>query len=251
MDDNFKELVREFKVINKKKYIKGINNNILNSCGLTFEYLLGKDIDDSFLPDYRDIEIKCTQRYSRYAISLFSLSFEGPSLFESNYLLETYGSYDKDFPDKKNLFLTLKCNEKTLVNEKFYFELIVDDNEKMLFINIYDINNNFIEKRAYIAFENLKSRLQVKLSKLAVIYASKKKIDDDLYFRYYKIVCYILKDFDNFIRLLKNNIIKVNLIFMFAKSGKYVGKNSNKNMVFKIYKKDLDCLFEKIYEFEN
>ena len=78
MDKNFKSLIFKFKDINKNGYIKGINNNLINSAGLTLENLLNKKADSLFLPDYRDIEIKCTQRFSRYPISLFSLSFDGP-----------------------------------------------------------------------------------------------------------------------------------------------------------------------------
>ena len=61
-DENFNELIEKFKKINKEGYIRGINNNLTNSCGLTFEKLLGKNADSMFLPDYKDIEIKCKQR---------------------------------------------------------------------------------------------------------------------------------------------------------------------------------------------
>lgn len=103
MDNNFNELINKFKEINSQGYIKGINNNIINSAGLTFESLLLKKADSACLPDFKDIEIKTTQRFSRYAIALFSSSFDGPSLYEANYILEKYGSVDKDITNKKNL----------------------------------------------------------------------------------------------------------------------------------------------------
>lgn len=71
------DLVSKFKEIHKKGYIKGVNNST-NSVGLTFEKELGKKPDSSYLPDYNGIEIKCTTRFSRFPISLFSKSFDGP-----------------------------------------------------------------------------------------------------------------------------------------------------------------------------
>ena len=92
-DDNiinfYDELLKEFKIIADKKWVKGVNN-LTSAAGLTFEKLLGKKPDSLYLPDYYGIEIKTTQRYSRYAVSLFSLSFEGPNLFEMNRLMEKY-----------------------------------------------------------------------------------------------------------------------------------------------------------------
>ena len=86
MIEEFNNIISKFKEINEKGYIKGINNNLINSGGLTFESLLDKKADSMFFPDYNNIEIKCKQRFSRYDINLFSISFDGPELFESNYL---------------------------------------------------------------------------------------------------------------------------------------------------------------------
>ena len=159
MEQEFKKIIDEFIKINKRGYIKSINDQI-NSCGLTLEHLLGKETDSLFLPDYNGVEIKTTTRFSRYNISLFSLSFDGPNLFESNYLLEKYGSVDDEFPNKKKLFVNLKVNEKILVNDKFYFEFKIDYENEKLYIRIYDKNMNFIEDSAFIYFDTLKKELK-------------------------------------------------------------------------------------------
>ena len=181
MEQEFKKIIDEFTKINKRGYVKSINDQI-NSCGLTLEHLLGKEADSLFLPDYNGVEIKTTTRFSRYNISLFSLSFDGPNLFESNYLLEKYGSVDDEFPNKKKLFVNLKLNEKILVNDKLY-------------IRIYDKNMNFIEDSAFIYFDTLKKRAEIKLNKMALIYASKRKTCDNLFYRYYRIECFKYKGF--------------------------------------------------------
>lgn len=70
------ELIKKFKEIAEKRWIKGVNNST-NSVGLTFESLLSKNPDSMYFPDYHGIEIKCSQRFSRYPINLFSLAFDG------------------------------------------------------------------------------------------------------------------------------------------------------------------------------
>ena len=100
MEKNYKMLMKKFKEISKLKWIAGINN-YTNSVGLTFESLLHKKADSMFFPDYEGIEIKCTQRFSRYPITLFTKSFDGPSLYQMNKLLDKYGKKDVIYRDKK------------------------------------------------------------------------------------------------------------------------------------------------------
>lgn len=189
-----------------------------------------------FFPDYEGIEVKCTQRFSRYNISLFSLSFDGPELYESNYLLEKYGMNDNIFKENKKLIVTLKLDKKVLVYDKYYFELKINYEEKKMYIKIYDINMNHLEDRAFIYFDSLEKRLNVKLSKLALFYASKKKVDNNLFFRYYKLECYKFKEIKSFLESLENGDVSAALILRFSRSKETLGKNRNKNIQFSIKK---------------
>ena len=110
MNNNHKDLIEQFKKIAKKRWINGIGSGHGN-IGLTFENELGKKVDSNFLPDYKGIEIKCTTRYSQYPISLFSVAFDGPTDKEIIRLNEKYGSFDKDFENKKSLLQKLRYNE--------------------------------------------------------------------------------------------------------------------------------------------
>lgn len=248
---DFEKLISKFEEINSKGYIKGINNNLLNSCGLTFEDLLGKKADSMFFPDYEGIEIKCKQRYSRYDINLFSLSFDGPELYESNYILQKYGKRKNIFSLKKELFINFIINNMVLVNNKYFFELKIDYENKRIYFNIYDINKKLIEKRGFIDFDSLKNRIETKLKKLALVYASKKIIDENLYFRYYKIVCFTLKRFDTFLKMIEEGIIKLSLMLRYSKSERNYGKNKNKNMIFSIKDKNLKNIYNVVFFFEN
>ena len=244
-DDNiinfYDELLKEFKIIADKKGVKGVNN-LTSAAGLTFEKLLGKKPDSLYLPDYYGIEIKTTQRYSRYAVSLFSLSFDGPNLFEMNRLMEKY-SIDCQ------LYGSIYTKKYSLING-VNFKLKVDKKLKRLVLCVYDLYFNLIEERTYIDFSSIKIRLETKLTKLALVYASKKLINDEKYFRYYKITFYELKSFDKFIELLEEEKIKVSILGRTAKSGIDAGKQKNKNLIFAIQKDSIEELFEKKYEYD-
>lgn len=249
MNKNYNNLINEFKNISKRRWIQGINN-YTNSAGLTFENLLNKKADSMYFPDYEGIEIKCTQRFSRYPITLFSSAFDGPSLYEMNRILSKYGKNDVIYKDRKLLNAEINTNIKTLVNNKYYFKIEISKDDKKLYLAIYDINNKLIEKDAYISFETLKQRLDLKLSTLALVYASKRLIDNIPYFRYYKIEIYNLISFENFIKLIENDTIKINIIGRVSRSGNEAGRQRNKNLVFKIKKEDINKLF-KITKYYN
>ncbi len=251
MEKDFKNIIDKFKKLNNLGYIQGINNNLYNSAGLTLENYFDKKPDSLFFPDYEGIEIKCTQRFSRYNISLFSLSFDGPRIFESNYLLENYGKCDTIFENYNKLVVNLKTNQKVLVSDKYYFELKIDYDNKKIFIRIYDENMNFIEDSAFIFFDSLEQRLLIKLNKLALFYASKRKMNNSYFFRYYKLECYTIKNILAFIKCLERGEVKATLLLRFERSEENLGKNRNKNIQFSIRKDSVEKLFDKIYSYEN
>lgn len=245
MEESYKNLIKCFKNISKLRWIKGINN-FTNAAGLTFESLLNKNADSMFFPDYQGIEIKCTQRYSRYPITLFSKAFDGPSLYQMNEILQKYGKKDAIYKDKKMLNSNLSCNKKILVNGKYYFKLDIDEKEQKLYLAVYDILDNLIEKEAFISFDSLKTHLTLKLSNLALVFASKKVLDNFPHFRYYKMIIYKLISFEKFIELLKKDIIIVDIVGRISRSGTEKGRQRNKNLVFKIDKDNISKLFNTI-----
>jgi len=250
--ENYKNLIEEFKIIANKKWIIGVNN-FTNSAGLTLETLLHKKPDSMFFPDYNGIEIKCSQRFSRYPITLFSKSFDGPSFYEMNNILNKYGKSDFIYKNRKIINAQLSTSEKTLVNNKYYFKLEVSYEKQKIYLAIYDKYNSLIEKNSYIEFQTLKNILELKLSLLAIVWASKKIIDNKPYFRYYKIIIYKLISFEKFIDLINKNIIIINIVGRVSRSGLDAGRQRNKNLVFQISKENISDLFKIItcYDHDN
>jgi len=250
MNEDILKLVDNFKLIANKKWIKSVSKSF-GSIGLTFEKELNKKPDAFYFPDYYGIEIKCVSRYSKYPLFLFTVAFDGPTFPEINRIVEKYGYYDKDFPDKKVLFEKVSCRNKRIVNNKYKFKLEVDDEEEKLFLCVYDLEDNLIERESFVYLKSIEEHLKLKLNTLAVIYASTKNIDGEKYFRYYKLDVYSLIGYDRFIRLLKFGGIEVDLIARIGKSGNDRGRYRNKNLVFSIKKDKIENLFTKIYSFDN
>ena len=91
-----------------------------------------------FFPDFEGVELQCTTRYSRYPLSLFSLTFDGTSLFQMNKIVEEFGKVDKEFFERKTLGCRLLVNKYILVNNKFYFLLKIVD---LIYIYLTQILN--------------------------------------------------------------------------------------------------------------
>ena len=250
MNEDYKLLVERFKKISNKGYIKSSAKG-LGSIGLTFEHELGKQNDSMYFPDFYGIEIKCSSRYSKYPIGLFTCAFDGPTFPEINRIIEKYGYYDSYFKDKKILNATLNCKTKVLVNNKYKFILDVDETEEKIYLCVYDLLDNLIERESFIYFVSLENHLNLKLKTMALVRASIKRTIDTEYFRYYKMAIYELISFKAFIDLLKDGTIKVSLCSRIARSGNDFGKYKNKNLGFNIYKDKLDKLFKKIYVIDN
>lgn len=132
MDDNIKQLSNNFKLIVQKGWIESISNSF-GSVGLTFEKELNRKPGSLYFPDYYGIEIKCSTINSKYPLYLFTCAFDGPTFPEIERIVNQYGSYDYIYKHKKTLFTKLSFTSKTLVNNQWYFKLVMGKNEEKNF----------------------------------------------------------------------------------------------------------------------
>lgn len=246
MDNNIKKLLEKFDIINKKGWIEGVSNNP-SSVGLTFERELEKKVDTKHQPDFEDIEIKCTQRYSHFPITLFSKIFDGPRAYETNHIFLKY--IEKHITNEYT-YIHLYNNKKTLYKNTYYFELKVDIKSQKIFLNIYNLNEKLIDT-SYIKFEYIIEHIEKKLQKLAVIEASKDNKDEKNYFRYYKLTYYRIKSLEKFIYLLENRYINILIIAQKRNENEiYRTLTKNRKIQFQIDKDKIDYLFVKVLEYD-
>ncbi len=239
----FTKIINQFQKISKMGYIKSPYANKLNAGGLTFEYLLGKKIDNLALPDYDDIEIKTKARFSNYPYTLSTIAFDGPNNHEALDIAQAYGTN----PSGKSLYLNVELIIDTLVlvNNKYYFELKYDTEK--FYLNIYDLTKNLLATRGFLKFTSLSMRLKEKVGKICFIRYSQKKEKDIFYFRYYHIMCCILKDPNIAIDLLKQNKMQLVLNLKYNKiNNKY--KNRCKNYIINLPQEYIFELFAIKYE---
>ena len=115
MNRILEDLLAEFERIKQKGWICS-NTKSTGAIGITFEREIGKHENNSFLPDYNDVEIKCMDQRSISPITLFSLSFDGPGPRELNRIVDLYGYPDTTFKDRNVIYAKLSCKRHYLVN---------------------------------------------------------------------------------------------------------------------------------------
>ena len=237
--NDFVDVIKKFKEIQKRGYIKGMYLNKLNAGGLTLEYLFGKEVDNKYIPDYKGIELKAKARFSHFPYTLFTLHFDGPRNHEA---LDMASKYGKSSYGSSSYFINaqLSLNELVMVNNKFYFELRCD--KEKFYINIYDDKMLFIESRGYIKYSSIIERTNIKLNKVAFVRFSQKKKNYGYDFRYYQLICAKLIDANLIIEMIKSKQIELVLNLKYQRiAGKY--KNNCKNIIFNLPQKNLELLF--------
>ena len=249
MDKNIESLIKEFEIIADKGWIESISKST-GSIGLTFEKELKKKPDNRWIPDYKGIEIKCTKKLCSYPIGLFSLAFDGPTKHETQRIIEKYGHYDKIYKNEKVLCVNINNYKQSITNKKYIFKLDIDLKDKKIYLCVYDLSNNLVEKESYINIKTMYVHAITKLRNMAIIYGMSKIENDIKYFKYNEISIYRLGSLEKFISALKNGIISAQLTVNVGKNGTKKGKIRNKNLTFLLKKRYINEVFDKVYEYK-
>lgn len=239
------ELYNKFLEIRNMEYVQSINNNY-GGIGLTFEKLIGHERESFNFPDYYGVEVKTKRAYSKAQISLFTATPDGENLFEIEHLREEYGYPDSDITDFNVFNGVVYGNKLSLVGIKYKFKLDVDYKKQKVYLIIFNRYGVIIERKIFWTFENLKDKLCRKMNALAFISAWPKKIDNNIFYKYYRIEFYRLKGFEKFLELLKDGNISVTFRVGIFKAGKRKGQTHNQGVSFGISEDDLSLLFDRI-----
>ena len=240
------ELITKFNEIKKKDWIIGKATGRGN-IGLTFEQELGIVQNDLELPDHNGIELKTRGNFSRAYITLFNATFDGPNQLETKRLVNMYGYPDKIIDSVNVLTAKVYGNKLTLIGKKWKFKISVDYKKQKVFLNIYDKDNNFIERERFWSFETLELKLMRKDNILALIEADKKKIDNVDYFKYHTLSIYNYNGFSVFLKLLEIGYIRVGIELGVYRKGRKYGQLYDHGIGFEISRKNLENLYTKIY----
>ena len=244
MISEFYELKNKFCKIKKMEKIKSLRKGP-TGVGYTFESLLGKKEDTNPEPDFKNIEIKCKLYYSKSPLSLFTLCPARNNDSAINYIFAKY-SYHRygDYNDYR-LFERIISSEGSVELYDYSFKLDVDHISKKIVIKSY-YKGCYEEDVCYWSFDDLKERIITKLSQLAVIKALPYTNNGEIYYKYVSIKFYHFENFDNFIKLIENNEICVQLYIRegLNKLGDY--HIENHGVTFKIRLESIERLFQEI-----
>lgn len=142
--------------------------------GKTFEDLLEKVEDNLGEPDYKGIELKTHRKNSNSFTTLFTACPDGPNPSENTRLRETYGEIDTD-SGLKTLHTSIFATRKTTYFNKFKFQMEVNYEDKKIYLLVFNMNEELLEKITFWTFDSLNKKLEKKLKILALVDSKSKK----------------------------------------------------------------------------
>lgn len=190
-----------------------------------------------------NIKIKFNQGYTRVYIPLFTIEPEGDKPEQLKRLYDKYAYITPNSNKTKIFEAKVQANYSAMINGKFLFKLHINYEEEKVFLHILDKNYNLIDHKSYWTFSNLKKQLINKYQYLLIIKTWDKTINNQKHYKYYDYDFYKLKDFSNFLQLLVDGTIRVNLNL------KNINKEKNlrqEKAIFEIEELDLDQMFIKL-----
>ena len=118
-------------------------------------------------------------------------------------------------------------------------------NEKRIYLCVYNKNNNLIDKDTFWYFSDVKQTLYRKMKFLALIKAWPREINKKIYYKYYDIKFYKIKDFEIFLKLINTGYIRLDIQLGVFKSGPKLGQEHDHGMNFGIKECNLLKLYDK------
>lgn len=243
------ELFKKFATIRKKGWIKSKREGS-TGIGYTFESLL--NITENSLPiaDYNGIEIKTMRILSKKYIHLFNAAPDGDFLYPYERILESVGYPSKRNPKYKVFLSAAYGNEYTNIGYSKKVKLYVNRNEQKIDFIVTDRFYNKIKVDVSWSFDLIKSKLEQKIKKLALIKTAHKFDNKQEYFYYKRIEFYKIKDFETFLKLIEDGTIKICFKINVYTTGVKEGKMDNHGTDFSIKEEEIEKLFNKINIFQ-
>lgn len=204
--------------------------------GKTFEDLLGKKEDNFSLPDLGEIEVKTQRTDTSSLITLFTKSPNGGIKNLLNEIRrETFHAtltVNVPYPLADNMYLLMSANNPLSCSLMLGNDFSNFDNALPLITLNWDI-------------DSLKKGFS-KIRSVAYIRANRKYIDGVEHFKYTELSLLYGVSFEKFLRCINNGTIKIDFRIGQYKSGKRIGMIHDHGTGFRISKKNLPKLYEKV-----
>lgn len=244
MEETISNLEKRWKKIKEKGYIKSVKKDC-SGVGRTLEHLLGIEENNFELPDYFNIELKAQNKTSKEYITLFSLTPTRENSLSVEQVRNKYGYRSKYNPEQKLLEASLFYQQKVEINHSYLFIMGIDEKKQTIYLESCTRSFEPIEKFFVWTWQELEEKINRKIKILAFFEATTKYMNGSIYYKYNKMTIYRWRDFDTFIKLIKEGKIKISIRIGIYKSGPKKGQVHDHGTSFCISKKNLDILFKK------
>ena len=239
------KIIAEFNRIRNEGYIpsrRAHNTGI----GKTFEDYLGVDENNVKAPDFAGFEVKSQRTATSSFLTLFTKSPTHP-VGVNALLRDSYGEEYEEYPGLKRLHTSIFANQFNTHLGRTGFRIHVDRNDERLVIQAKDLHIGTITDVAYWTYNDVKDCLNKKLKGLFFVSADSKIENGKEYFHYTKAEIYLNPSFDDFLNLIDNGKVMIDIRIGSYKSGRNKGKAHDHGTGFRIKPSDL-CTFyaEKI-----
>ena len=245
LKDNYTELYNLFLNIKKKRWIKSLREGP-TGIGYTFESLINKKEDNLREPDFKGIEIKTMKYLTNKTIHLFSMTPNGDMPNPIRTVLEALGYPDKNNNYYKVLNVSITANKYTSLGLYKKLKLEINWKKERIELNAY----HTIKGKYYFdiswSFKELKKIYETKINQLAIVKACYKRVKKEDYFYYNKIEFYKQKNFETFIKLIEQGIIKITFKIQCQIDSDNNKKIHDRGTDFSIEYENISLLFEQV-----
>ena len=198
--EEISNLITKLENIKKMGYIPSYNNN--RGKETTLYNLLSMNSHDNFI-------ISCKNIDSNNYITIFNATPIGKEKNQLKRLKEKYGFYDNmDFKNKV-FKCSIQSSFSTFIKSNYLLKLHVNYQDAKIYLQIYDKNYNLIDNKTYWSFDMLQKYYTKKAKYLILVKTWLKKENNINYYKYYDFSIYELKDFNDFLKLIDEGIIRI------------------------------------------
>lgn len=227
----YSSILKKLKAIKKMGYIK-THRAGNTGIGKTLEDLLGIKENNVPGPNAQMIELKSARKNASTMLTLFTKSPLPPKA--NSVLLERFGYKSKRGNNKKELHTTVSAEEFNTLKGKLGFKIVIEKER----INLVTIENKVV---GYWDKATLKKSFEGKIPKLLYVKADSRGSSSDEEFWFNEAWLLGGFDFGNFVRLLQEGTILVDI-----RIGQYPdGRAHDHGTGFRILPAKLDLCFER------
>lgn len=214
--------------------------------GHTFEEkILGKVEDNLCSPDLASLEIKAQREESSSKMTLFTKSPSYP-LRANTFIRDNFGVKDDIDQDKKVIHTSFFGNKISYYKEQYGFKLEANNNDKKLYLNVYDKDEQKIDTEIYWTYNKLEDILESKIKNVGFVQAKSKKENGIESFKYEKLTVLMNPNINKFIESINDGTIQFDIRIGIYRSGRNKGKPHDHGSGFRISKNKFHKLFDTV-----